>query len=110
MFLEFYRLSQVPARLDWLYSLALSHVLQQQAPQATEALEALTTAAPENPNHWAYLGFVYLYRWQPGKAEQALTEAEQRQPDLPNLKLLQAVNALMGLNLPKAIRLARSEL
>ena len=105
-----YRLTQTSDRIDWLYSLALSHVLQQKGPQATQALEALTAIAPDNPNHWAYLGFVHLYRWQPGRAEPALTQAEQLQPDLPNLKLLQTVNAAMGLNVPKALRLARSGL
>ncbi|MEO1591770.1 MAG: glycosyltransferase family 39 protein [Cyanobacteria bacterium J06632_22] len=105
-----YRLEQKPERTDWLYSLALSHVLQQEAPQATQALQRLAEIAPKNPNHWAYLGFVHLYRWQPGNAERALDQAEQIQPDLPNLKLLQTVTAAMKLNIPKAVRLARSGL
>ncbi|MEO0535855.1 MAG: glycosyltransferase family 39 protein [Cyanobacteria bacterium P01_A01_bin.123] len=103
-----YRLSQTPNNLDWLYTLALAQVLQQKAPEATATFKTLTEVAPENPHHWAYLGFVHLYRWQPRKANIALSEAEKLQPDLPNLKLLQTVNAVMGLNIPKAVRLLRS--
>ena len=82
-------------------------MLRKEGPQATQTLQTLTTLAPDNAHHWAYLEFVYLDRWQ-GNAQAALVEAEHLQPDLPNLKLLQTGNAVMGLKLPKAIRLAQS--
>ena len=103
-----YRLSQVPNQLDWLYALTLTHVLQQDGPGAIAALETITQVAPDNAYNWLHLGFVYLYSWQPGQAQRALAEAERQQPNLPNLALLKTVNAVMGLNIPEAIRLLRS--
>ncbi|MEM6450594.1 MAG: glycosyltransferase family 39 protein [Cyanobacteria bacterium P01_D01_bin.105] len=103
-----YRLSASPNNLDWLYTQALSQVLQQNAPAATTTLQTLTEVAPNNPYNWAYLGFLHLYQWQPDKARAPLKEAAKQQPDLPNLKLLQTVQAAMSLNIPKAARLLRS--
>lgn len=105
-----YRLSQQPNNVDWLYTLALSQVLQQKPSAATDTLRALTAVDAGNPYSWAYLGFLHLYQWQPQQASTVLSEAEKRQPDLPNLKLLQGVNAAMKLNIPKAVRLIKEEI
>ncbi|WP_346292080.1 phospholipid carrier-dependent glycosyltransferase [Sphaerothrix gracilis] len=104
-----HRLSQSPDQLDWLYSLLLAQILQQKAPEAIATLETITRLNPENPYNWAYLGFVRLYQWQPWRADQALAQAEQLQPDLPNLRLLQAIAAALKLNLPRALKLLELE-
>ncbi|MFE4106697.1 glycosyltransferase family 39 protein [Almyronema epifaneia] len=104
-----YRLAQSPDRLDWLYSLLLAQILQQKAPEAIATLEIITRLSPDNPYNWAYLGFVHLYSWQPWQADRALSRAEQLQPDLPNLRLLQAIAAALKLNLPRTIKLLKLE-
>lgn len=104
-----YRLQQSTDRIDWLYGKLLAQVLQQNAEDAIATLNQITTVAPDNPYHWAYLGFVHLYAWQPRRAQTALDQAAALNPDLPNLRLLQAVAAAMQLRLPKAISLLKAE-
>ncbi len=104
-----YRLKQSPDRLDWLYGKLLAQVLQQRAIDAIATLNQITTVAPDNPYHWAYLGFVHLYAWQPRQAQTALDQAAALNPDLPNLRLLQAIAAAMQLRIPKAISLLKAE-
>ncbi|WP_017298602.1 glycosyltransferase family 39 protein [Nodosilinea nodulosa] len=104
-----HRLQQSPDRLDWLYGMLLAQVLQQHAEDAIATLHQITTVAPDNPYHWAYLGFVNLYAWQPRSAQVALDRAAELNPDLPNLKLLQAVAAAMQLRIPRAIALLKAE-
>lgn len=104
-----YRLLQAPEHIDWLYTLTLAQILQQKSPDAIITLKKLTEVSPQNPYHWAYLGLVHLYQWQPRKASLALNQAEQLQPDLPYLKDLQTVHAAMMLNIPKAVRLLQSD-
>jgi 4-amino-4-deoxy-L-arabinose transferase-like glycosyltransferase len=104
-----FRLQQYPDHLDWLYGKALAQVLQQQAPAAIASLNQITAVAPDNPYHWTYLGFVHLYSWQPRRAQAALDQAAALNPDLPDLKLLQAAAALMQLQIPKTISLLQTE-
>jgi 4-amino-4-deoxy-L-arabinose transferase-like glycosyltransferase len=99
------RLQTDPDNVNWLYPLILAQVLQQDAPGAIATLEHLTQVAPNNPYHWAYLGFVQLYSWHPQRAQAALDQAAARQPDLPNLKELQLAAAVMRLDLGQAWRL-----
>ncbi|MBE9138919.1 glycosyltransferase family 39 protein [Nodosilinea sp. LEGE 07088] len=103
------RLQRSPDRLDWLYGKLLAQILQQHAQDAIATLNQITTVAPDNPYHWAYLGFVHLYAWQPRQAQVALDQAAALDPDLPNLKLLQAVAAAMQLQIPRAISLLQAE-
>ncbi|WP_246141513.1 glycosyltransferase family 39 protein, partial [Hyella patelloides] len=51
-------------KLDWLYAIALSQVLQQDVKGAITSWQNLTQIAPDNPYNYAYLAFVYLYDWQ----------------------------------------------
>jgi 4-amino-4-deoxy-L-arabinose transferase-like glycosyltransferase len=101
------RLRDYPDQLDWLYGKALAQVLQQDAPGAIASLTRITEVAPDNAYHWAYLGFVHLYAWHPKRAESALNQAASLNPDLPDLKLLQAAAAIMQLQIPKGMALLR---
>ena len=56
----------------------------------------------ENPYSHAYLAFVYLYDWRAKAAEKALKPAIEINPDLPEIKALTGVAALMQGNLLKA--------
>ncbi|MCG8366058.1 MAG: glycosyltransferase family 39 protein [Pseudanabaenales cyanobacterium] len=104
-----YRLQQAPDNLEWLYGLSLAQVLQQKADGAIATLTHVAEVDPTNPYQWAYLGFVHLYRFQPKQAQQALDRAEQLDPHLPNLQLLQTVAAALQLNLPKTWRLLKDQ-
>jgi len=75
-----YRLQQEPNNLDWAYALAFTNVLQQDAPGAITALEKVINLDPKNAFGYAYLGFVYLYDWQPQPAEKVLATAMQLNP------------------------------
>jgi predicted Zn-dependent protease len=104
-----HRLLASPERLDWLYGRLLAQVLQQRAESAIATLRQITTVAPENPHHWGYLAFVHLYAWQPRRAQIALDRAAALDPDLPNLRLLQAAAAAMRLRIPEALDLLKAE-
>ena len=104
-----HRLLTSPERLDWLYGRLLAQILQQRAEAAIATLRQITTVAPENPYHWGYLAFVHLYAWQPRRAQIALDRAAALDPDLPNLRLLQAAAAAMRLRIPEALDLLRAE-
>jgi len=56
---------------------------------------------PNNPYHYGYLAFVYLYDWRPSEAQNALKLAQGINPSIPELKLLEGVAAIMGGNLLK---------
>jgi 4-amino-4-deoxy-L-arabinose transferase-like glycosyltransferase len=99
------RLQDYPDNLEWLYSKTMAQVLQQDAPAAIATLTRITEVAPHNPYHWAYLGFVHLYAWQPRQAQAALDQAAALDPDLPDLPLLQAAAAIMQLQIPQGIAL-----
>ena len=104
-----HRLGQDPDNLEWLYGLALAQVLQQEADGAIATLTHVAEVEPTNPYHWAYLGFVHLYRFQPERAQRALDQAEQLDPDLPNLQLLQTAAAALQLDLPRTWRLLKAQ-
>jgi Tfp pilus assembly protein PilF len=75
-----YRLQQQPNNLDWSYALAFTNVLQQDAPGAIDALEKVINLDSKNAFGYAYLGFVYLYDWQPQPAEKVLATAMELNP------------------------------
>jgi hypothetical protein len=102
------RLSKQPGEISWFYTQVMAQVLQQHAEDAIATLTQLTQVAPENPYHWLFLAFVHIYSWQPGRANQALMEAEALDPTMAELKLLQGAVALQRLNIPKAWRLFKA--
>ncbi len=97
-----YRLQQEEERLDWLYPLALAEVLQRDAEGAIAQFQKITQLDSQNPYAYAYLGFVYLYSWQPNAAETALATALNLNPNLDVLHMLDGIAALMQGNLIKA--------
>ena len=102
-----HRLQQSTAQqIDWNYAIALSQVLQQDVKGAISTWQTLTQLAPDNPYNYAYLAFVYLYDWQPKPATIALNKAEAINPNIPEVKTLQGIAALMQGNLIKAWKLS----
>jgi len=99
------RLQMEPDRLEWLYPLALTQVLQRKAEAAITTFSKITQLDSQNPWAWAYLGFVRLYRWQPRQADAALAQAAALDPKLSEVKTLQGVAALLQGNLLRAYRL-----
>lgn len=97
-----YRMQQEPENTDWAYGLVLSRILQQNVEGAIAALNQVRQLDPQNPYVHAYLAFVYLYDWRPGEAERALEWAHALNPNLPEIRTLRGIAALMQLNLPKA--------
>ncbi|MGK7905249.1 MAG: phospholipid carrier-dependent glycosyltransferase [Hormoscilla sp.] len=97
-----YRMQQEPENTDWAYGLVLSKILQQNVEGAIAALKQVQQLDPQNPYVHAYLAFVYLYDWRPGEAEKALQWAHALNPNLPEIRTLRGIAALMQLNLPKA--------
>ena len=87
--------------LDWNYGLILSQVLQENSEKTIESLKQLIKSYQDNPYHYAYLAFVYLYDWQPKKAEIALKFALEKNPDLKEFQLLKGVSLLMQGNVIK---------
>ena len=82
-------------KIDWSYAIALSRVLQQDVAGAIKSWQSITKIDPENPYGYAYLAFVYLYDWQPQKAERALQQSTALNPDITEVKTLSGVAALM---------------
>lgn len=97
-----YRLQTQERRLDWLYPLALSEVLQRDVEGAIAQFQQITELDAKNPYAYAYLAFVYLYDWQPQPATKALETALNLNPNLDILHTLDGVAALMQGNLVKA--------
>jgi len=97
-----YRLQHQPSQLDWLYSLALSEVLQRDVEGAIAQFQAITQLDSQNPYAYAYLAFVYLYNWQPSQAEAILNTAVDLNPNLDILHQLDGIAALMQGNFIKA--------
>ena len=92
-------------KLDWKYAIALSRVLQQDVKGAISSWQKITDLQPNNPYNYAYLAFVYLYDWHPKLAAKELNKAEAINPNIPEVKTLQGVAALMQGNLIKAWKL-----
>ncbi len=97
-----YRLKQ-ENNLDWAYGLAIAQVLQQNINGAISALHKVIQLDPTNPYHYGYLAFVYLYDWRGYDAQQVLNIGQQLNPNIPELKTLQGVAALMQGNLVRAL-------
>ena len=93
-------------KLDWNYAIALSQVLQQDVKGAISSWQNITNLDPNNPYNYAYLAFVYLYDWHPKLAARELNKAEAINPNIPEVKTLQGVAALMQGNLIKAWKLS----
>ena len=82
-------------QIDWNYAIALSRVLQQDVAGAIKTWQNITRIDPNNPYGYAYLAFVYLYNWQPHKAEIVLQQSIAINPDISEVKTLMGVSALM---------------
>lgn len=97
-----YRLQQEPNNLEWAYALAFSRVLQQNVESAIAALEKVTQLDSQNPYAYAYLAFVQIYGWHPKAAQTALKPALALNPNLPEIRILNGLAALMQGNLIQA--------
>ena len=97
-----YRLKQEPNNLELAYALAFSRVLQQNVKSAIAALEKVTQLDSQNPYAYAYLAFVHLYGWHPKAAQTALKPALALNSNLPEIRILNGVAALMQGNLIQA--------
>ena len=97
-----YRLKQEPNNLEIAYALAFSRVLQQNVESSIAALEKVTQLDSQNPYAYAYLAFVHLYGWHPKAAETALKPALDINPNLPEIRVLNGLAALMQGNLIQA--------
>ena len=94
-------------RLDWSYTVGLSQVLQQDVAGAIASFKNLTKLDSNNPYNYAYLAFVYLYDWKPKLASKELNTALEINPDIPEIKTLSGVAAIMQGNLVKAWKLLK---
>ncbi len=97
-----YRLKQEPNNLEFAYALAFSRVLQQNVESSIAALEKVTQLDSQNPYAYAYLAFVHLYGWHPKAAQKALKPALALNPNLPEIRVLNGVAALLQGNLIQA--------
>ena len=101
-----YRLEQEP-QPSYAYTLVLATALQRDAQGAIAALEQAIQLDPQNPFPYAYLAFVYLYGFQPGKADQAVQSALALAPNRFEFVALDGIAALMRGNLVKTWRIAQ---
>jgi len=92
--LENNQLSQ-QQKIDWLYAIALSQVLQQDVDSAIASFRQITDLDPQNPFGYAYLAFVHLYDWQSKPAEVALKTANEINPNIPEVATLSGAAAVM---------------
>jgi predicted Zn-dependent protease len=92
---------------SWHYGVILANVLQEDAPAAIAALQDLIQRDPSNPYFHAYLAFVYLYNWQPRRAQAALKPALLLAPDVPEIQGLQAAALFMQGRFIRAWQIAR---
>lgn len=97
-----YRLKTEPQNVDFAYGVALSQVLQRHVAGAIVALERVAKLDAKNPYAYAYLAFVNLADLRPGAAQKALKPALASHPNVPELKALNAIAALMRGNLVQA--------
>ncbi|MBE9010864.1 glycosyltransferase family 39 protein [Pseudanabaenaceae cyanobacterium LEGE 13415] len=97
-----YRLQQEPNNLEFAYGIALSNVLKRRVQPAIDTLERVTQIDSKNPAAHAYLAFVNLYDFRPHAAQKALNRAIALDPNLKELRTLNAVAGLMQGNLVQA--------
>jgi tetratricopeptide (TPR) repeat protein len=88
--------------LEYLYTVVLAQVLQQDTKGAIASLKQLIKIDPNNAYNHAYLAFVYLYDWQGKEGEKALQPALKLNPEITEFKILDGIAALMQGNLIKA--------
>ncbi|MGL5835839.1 MAG: tetratricopeptide repeat protein, partial [Waterburya sp.] len=96
-------------QLNWLYGVALSQILQQDVDGAIATFRQITKLDPQNPYGYAYLAFVHLYDWQPQAAETALNSAMKINPNIPEIKTLSGVAAVMQGKFIKVWRVFRND-
>ncbi len=97
-----YRLKLTPQDLDSAYALTLSKILQKDPEGAIAALQQVVKLDSKNPYAYAYLAFVYLYQWRGKEAENLLKQAEMLNSNLPEIKALSSIAALMQGNIFQA--------
>ncbi len=97
-----YRLKQEPNNVEWAYALAFSRALQQNVKGSIAALEKVTQLDSHNPYAYAYLAFVHLYAWHPKAAQTALKPALALNSNLPEIRVLNGIAALMQGNIIQA--------
>ena len=95
-------------KIDWTYAIGLSQVLQQDVQGAIASFKSLTKLDSNNPYNYAYLAFVYLYNWQPRLASKELNVALEINPNIPEIKTLSGVAAIMQGNFIKAWKLLQN--
>ncbi len=88
--------------LDYIYTLMLSYVLQQNVSEAIATAQKLIELDPNNAYNHAYLAFLYLYDWSGQKGEKALQPALKLAPHIQEFKILDGASGLMQGNLIKA--------
>lgn len=93
-----YRLKK-EKNINLAYGVAISKVLQQDVKGAIATFKKVIELDPNNPYHYAYLAFVYLYDWQPYSAQKQLNVALKLNPNIPELKTLKGIAALMQGNI-----------
>ncbi|PHV62158.1 glycosyltransferase family 39 protein [Cyanobacterium aponinum] len=96
-----YRLQQ-EENINYLYTLLLAQVLQQNVKGAIASAQELVTINPDNAFNHAYLSFLYLYDWRGEEGEKALKPALELQPEVKEFQYLEGISALMQGNLLKA--------
>ncbi|MCP2727716.1 tetratricopeptide repeat protein [Limnofasciculus baicalensis] len=97
-----YRLKSTPQDLHLAYALTLSKILQKDPQGAIAVLQQVVELDSKNPYAYAYLAFVYLYQWRGKEAENLLKQAEILNPNLPEIKALSSIAALMQGNIFQA--------
>lgn len=97
-----YRLQQEPQNLDWAYALAFSTVLRRDVESAIASLKQVVQLDSQNPYAHAYLAFIYLYKWRGKDAQDALEPALAINQNIPEIKALSGVAALMQGNVVQA--------
>jgi len=95
-----YRLEQEQDRdrldkLNWVYTMGLARVLQQDVKGAISTFQQAIELEPNNLYNYAYLAFIYLYDWQGKEAAKVLKPALEINPDMLELKALSGIAALM---------------
>ena len=85
--------------LNYLYTLMLSQVLQQNVNSAIDTAQKLVRLAPNNAYNHAYLSFLYLYDWNGKEGGKSLQPALELAPDIVEFQYLKGVSALLQGNL-----------
>lgn len=97
-----YRLHQEPNNLAYAYAYGLATALQRQVDTTIATFERIAQLDSQNPYAHAYLAFVNLYDFRARAAQPAIDRAKALAPDLPELRVLDGIAALMQGNLVKA--------